>query len=124
MHGPYTTALLERIAGRFRMLGDPTRLAILNALREGELSVSAIVDATGATQANVSKHLALLHRERLVSRRKEGLNVFYTIADPELFTLCDSVCDALEKEMERAHAEVAGGRLRRAAERGPAARRR
>ena len=117
MPAPYTPALLERIAARFRILGDPTRLAILNALRDGERTVSGIVAVTKASQANVSKHLALLHRERLVARRKEGLNVFYTIADPGLFTMCETVCDALEEQAERAHAEVAGGRARRTAKR-------
>lgn len=117
MHGPYSAALLERIAARFRVLGDPTRLAILNALREDERTVSSIVDATGATQANVSKHLGLLHREGLVSRRKEGLNVFYAIADPGLFVLCDDVCDALEKDADRTRDELKRGRARRTASR-------
>lgn len=117
MHGPYSPALLERIAARFRILGEPTRLAILNVLRQGERTVSSIVEATGATQANVSKHLGLLHREGLVSRRKEGLNVFYAIADPGLFTLCEHVCDALEMDAERTRAEVKRGRSRRAARR-------
>lgn len=96
----YPPPLLERIAARFKILGDPTRLGILNAMREGELTVSEIVERTGASQANVSKHLALLFRERLVARRKEGLNVYYRIADAALFDLCESVCDALETELE------------------------
>lgn len=113
MHGPYSPELLERIAARFRILGDPTRLAILNTLRDGERTVSAIVEETGASQANVSKHLAMLHRERLVSRRKEGLNAFYSIADAGLFTLCEHVCDALETEARQTQAVVTQGRRRR-----------
>jgi DNA-binding transcriptional ArsR family regulator len=101
--------LLERIAARFKALGEPTRLAILNELRHGEQTVSTIVERTAASQANVSKHLALLFRERLVARRKEGLNVFYRIVDPALFELCDSVCDALEVDLERERAELTEG---------------
>lgn len=106
----FSPALLQRIAARFKVLGDPTRLGILNAMRAGERSVTEIVTETGASQANVSRHLALLHREGLVSRRKEGLNVFYAIVDPGLFTLCESICDALETEVERDRAVVARAR--------------
>ena len=110
METAFTPALLQRIAARFKMLGDPTRLAILNAMREGERSVTEVVEDTGASQANVSRHLALLYREGLVARRKEGLNVFYEITDPGLFTLCETVCDALETEIERDRAIVTRGR--------------
>ena len=94
---------LELVAGRFRMLGEPMRLRLLNELRDGEKTVSELVVATGAGQANVSKHLGLLADAGMVSRRKEGLNVNYLIADESLFELCDIVCGRLQKELaERA----------------------
>ena len=70
--------LIERVAGRLKLLSDPVRLQILNALRvHEELSVQEILDLTGFRQANVSKHLGLMAREGLVQRRKDGVNAFY-----------------------------------------------
>ena len=90
------TALFEQAARRFRMLGEPVRLAILNVLHtRGEAHVQDIVAATGQSQANVSKHLRLLLDERLVGRRQEGLFAFYRITDPTLAGLCVLVCGAL-----------------------------
>lgn len=75
--------LVERAARRLKVLGDPVRLRLLNALRvHGELSVQELMDRTGQRQANVSKHLGLLAREGLVARRKEGTNAYYTLRDP------------------------------------------
>jgi len=96
----YTPELLDLIASRFKILAEPMRLRILIALKEGELTVSELVDETGAGQANVSKHLGLLHRNRLVDRRKDGLNVYYRITDEGIFRLCDLVCGSLEREVE------------------------
>ncbi len=87
--------LLEFIAGRFKLLSEPMRLRILHTLQRGERNVTQIIAATGASQANVSKHLALLSRAEMVGRRKEGLNVFYSISDPVIFELCDLVCNKL-----------------------------
>lgn len=86
----------ELVAERFRVLADPLRLRILSALTEGELSVADIVRATGATQANISKHLGVLLRGGLVSRRKEGLFVFYACADRSVYQICDVVCGSLK----------------------------
>ncbi len=113
MRKSYTPELLERIATRFKVLGEPMRLAILNVLRGGEHTVSDIVEQTGASQANVSKHLALLLRERLAARRKEGLNAWYRIADDCIFELCETVCDSLEADVEQERAVVARGRAAR-----------
>jgi ArsR family transcriptional regulator len=87
-----TPELTELVAERFRALGEPMRLRLLNALRGGELGVSELVEETGATQANVSKHLQVLHRLGFVQRRKEGTAAFYSLADPDVFKLCDLVC--------------------------------
>jgi len=93
-----TPELLEVIAERFKVLSEPTRLQILNALREGERSVSELVEWTGLGQANVSKHLQLLHAAGFVARRKEGLYVHYRLAGEEVFQLCDILCGRLEAE--------------------------
>ncbi len=93
--------LLQLVASRFSTLGDPARIRILYALHEGERTVSELVDETGFRQAKVSKHLQLLHRDGFVARRKEGLNVFYRIFDPDVFRLCDLICGRLQTEAER-----------------------
>ncbi len=90
---------LSLIASRFRLLGEPLRLKILNALRDRELSVTELVEATGAGQANVSKHLGLLLTGGLVARRKEGNLSYYHIADEIIFHLCETVCDSLGERL-------------------------
>ncbi len=84
--------LLSQLAERFKALAEPNRLAILSTLHAGELSVGALVEATGLGQANVSKHLDLLRRYGFVDRRKDGLNVFYRVADRDVFRICDIMC--------------------------------
>ena len=96
-----TPEALEQVAERFRVLGEPMRLRLLDGLRNGERSVGDLVERTGATQANVSKHLALLHVAGLVSRRRVGTTVYYTLTDPSVFQLCDLVCGRLEANLDR-----------------------
>lgn len=86
------------IARRFAVLSEPLRLRLLHALIGGEKSVGALVKATGGTQANISRHLQTLADAGLVRRRKEGLQVFYAVADPSIFELCELVCGSLEKQ--------------------------
>jgi len=96
----------ELIAARFRALGEPMRLKILHALGKTELSVGELVDATGAGQANVSKHLAVLLDSHMVARRKEGLNVIYRVADATVFDLCDTVCNSVGERLAAQHTAV------------------
>jgi ArsR family transcriptional regulator len=92
---------LALVAEKFRMLSDPTRLAILSCLmKEPELNVSQIVELTGRGVANVSKHLKMLAEARLVVRRKEGSFVVYRLDDPVLKKICELVCDSLRRELE------------------------
>ena len=98
-------AALELIAARFRVLAEPMRLALLHQLRSGEKTVTELVEATGAGQANVSKHLGILADAAMVGRRKHGLNVRYFIADRTLFELCDLVCARLQEELAEKAAE-------------------
>lgn len=95
------TRMLEKAARRFRMLGEPVRLDILNQLNvRGEMAVQDLVEATGQQQANVSKHLRLLMDEGCVERRKEGLYSFYRISDPTLSAMCLLVCSRIREEQD------------------------
>lgn len=104
--GPQVLAL---IADRFKALGEPARLQLLERLRGGEQTVSELVDATGMGQANVSKHLRMLHALGFVTRRKEGLHVHYALADQSVFTLCDVMCGRIEAAIQAQHEMLAGG---------------
>lgn len=86
------------VAERFRALAEPARLHILSALRHGEQTVGELVEATGFGTANVSKHLQLLHSAGFVTRRKEGLYVYYGLGSEDVFRLCDIMCGQLEAE--------------------------
>ena len=97
---PLTPELLELVAERFKALAEPARLRILNALRQGEKTVSELMDATGFGQANISKHLQMLHSLGFVERRKEGVFAYYSLADESVFELCDIVCGRLAAEAD------------------------
>jgi DNA-binding transcriptional ArsR family regulator len=99
-HSSLTPELLTLVADRFKALGEPARLQLLQCLREGEQSVNELVEETGLGQANVSKHLQLLHSLGFVSRRKEGLFVYYALADRSVFRLCDIMCGRVEAQVE------------------------
>jgi len=90
---------LDQIAARFKILSEPTRLRLLIALEQGEKNVTGLVEALGASQANVSRHLQTLTEAGILRRRKDGLNVFYAIADPTIFDLCEHVCGSLQKRL-------------------------
>jgi DNA-binding transcriptional ArsR family regulator len=96
-----TPALLDLVAERFKVLSDPARLRLLSALRPGELTVTELVAETGLSQANTSKHLALLHTLGFVRRRREGLHVHYALADRDIFRLCELMCGRIEREATR-----------------------
>jgi len=95
------TALSDRarelVAARFRALGEPMRLKILERLFQSPASVGEILASVGGTQANVSKHLAVLHAGGLVRRRRHGLKTVYSIGDPTLESICAIVCDAVTR---------------------------
>lgn len=93
--------MLELIAQRFRLLSDPMRLRILHQLQNGEKSVTELVEATGASQPNVSKHLSTLRTHGLVRRRQEGNMAYFTIGAPFIFDVCGTVCDSMKDELEQ-----------------------
>lgn len=91
--------MLERVAQRFRVLGDATRLSILRLLvSRGELSVGQIVDDLGMSQANVSKHLRLLLDAGVLARRRDGTSAYYSVVDGSVEQLCAVVCDRIEEQ--------------------------
>jgi DNA-binding transcriptional ArsR family regulator len=89
---------LVLIAAQFKALAEPLRLKLLSHLMQGELTVGQLVDATGAGQANVSKHLAQLRQAGMVAMRKEGLSTYCSIADPVVVQLCEIMCARLMAE--------------------------
>jgi ArsR family transcriptional regulator len=106
-------AALLLIAERFKVLSEPMRLKILHSLWDGEQTVGEIMLATGALQANVSKHLGILQQAGLASRRKEGVTVYYRIADESVFELCEVVCNSLHDKLVAQIDELAPTAVRR-----------
>ena len=103
-----TLELLALVAERFKALGEPARLSILSQLRDGEATVSDLIEATGMGQANVSKHLQHLHALGFVARRKDGLFVYYVLADESVFQLCDIMCGRIADETRQRGRALAG----------------
>jgi DNA-binding transcriptional ArsR family regulator len=97
-------AQLAAVSRLFGVLSEPSRLALLQALRGGPLSVSELMEACAMKQANVSKHLAVLHDHHLVKRERAGVSVRYQIADPMIFSLCNLVCGKMERDARKAAA--------------------
>jgi ArsR family transcriptional regulator len=99
---PVTDEALALIASWFRTLAEPSRLKLLRALEEGgEMNITELVEATGLTQANVSRHVQSLVDAGMVGRRKEGLSVICFIADPSITELCDQVCSNLMERLSK-----------------------
>jgi DNA-binding transcriptional ArsR family regulator len=106
---PLNPEAAELIARRFRALADPTRLRILDLLRnQDEASVGEITEALGTSQQNVSKHLSALLAEGFVARRKRGTSALYRIADPGVHELCDGVCAGIAAQLAELEAVFGG----------------
>lgn len=104
---PLSKALLEQLADRFKALAEVNRLNVLSTLRQGEMTVTELIEETRLGQANLSKHLTQLHRLGFVARRKEGLNVYYRLQDQDVFRICDIMCGRLEREAQARQAALA-----------------
>jgi DNA-binding transcriptional ArsR family regulator len=96
---PLPEPLIELIARRFRVLSEPTRIKLLDLLREHDATVTELHEALGASQQNVSKHLGVLLQAGIVSRTKQGTSARYAIADDGVFALCEHVCGGLRRQL-------------------------
>lgn len=94
-------SLVDEVARRFALLGDPTRLRVVRAIHDrGECSVQEVADASGTSVANASQHLARLRDNGVVQRRRVGKSVRYSIADPTIEALCATVCDSVRQRAQ------------------------
>jgi DNA-binding transcriptional ArsR family regulator len=107
---PIPVDLAEMIAARLRVIGDPTRIRILDLLRDGDLSVTQITEDLGTSQQNASKHLGVLLQAGIVARRKDGNSSIYSIADAGVYELCEQVCGGLQTQLAELNALVQGAR--------------
>ena len=96
---PLPDDLVELISRRFRVLGEPMRIRLLDRLREGDATVGELSEALSASQQNISKHLAVLADVGILGRRKVGTHVYYRIADDGVFALCDQVCGSVQQQL-------------------------
>ncbi|MFZ0897685.1 MAG: metalloregulator ArsR/SmtB family transcription factor [Candidatus Sulfotelmatobacter sp.] len=90
--------MIELVARRFHVLGEPCRLRILQALQDKAMTVNQIVETLEGNQPNISKHLQILFDTGLVGRERWGNNVFYSVADPVVFKLCELVCRSTARQ--------------------------
>lgn len=95
---------LAQVASYFQVLAEPTRLRLLNILRDGERNVGELAQLCGYTAANVSRHLSLMTKHGLVVRESRGTSVYYRFADESVYALCDLVCDNIARQLERSAA--------------------
>jgi DNA-binding transcriptional ArsR family regulator len=106
MEGLPDEALMQ-VAAYFQALSEPTRLRILNLLRQQERNVGELALLCGHSAANISRHLALLTRHGLVAREARGNSAYYRIADASVYALCDLVCGSIARQFEDATARRA-----------------
>ena len=97
---PLPEPMIELVAQRFRVLGEPMRIKLLDRLRERDATVSELQEALGASQQNVSKHLGILHAAGMVRRTKQGNSAVYSISDASIFELCEQVCGGVRRQLQ------------------------
>jgi DNA-binding transcriptional ArsR family regulator len=105
---PLPDDLVELIARRFRVIGEPMRIRLLDRLRDGEATVGQLSEALSASQQNISKHLAVLADVGILGRRKEGNHVYYRVVDEGVYALCEEVCGSVQQQL-RSLNELVGG---------------
>ncbi len=93
-------AVFNRVAAYFGLLSEPIRLKIVHAICLEEKSVTQVVAATGATQTNISRHLNRMYAAGALARRRDGTQVYYSVADPNLIELCRTVCVRIAAEID------------------------
>ena len=105
---PLPDDLVELIARRFRVIGEPMRIRLLDRLRDGEATVGELSEALSASQQNISKHLAVLADVGILGRRKEGNHVYYRVVDEGVFALCEAVCGSVQRQLRSLNELVTG----------------
>ncbi|GAC1492905.1 MAG: metalloregulator ArsR/SmtB family transcription factor [Solirubrobacteraceae bacterium] len=105
---PLPDPLAELLAARFRVFGEPMRIKVLDHLSDGDASVQALQEATGASQQNVSKHLGVLLAAGLVSRERDGTSARYSLADPSVLDLCEQVCGGVHRQLAELQTLLSG----------------
>ena len=90
---------LDHVAQYFSALSEPSRLRVLNILRNGERNVGELAELCECSQANISRHLSTLAKHGMVIREARGTTVYYRIADESIYALCDLVCGNLAKRL-------------------------
>jgi DNA-binding transcriptional ArsR family regulator len=108
---PLPQPVVELVARRFRVMGEPMRIRILDRLRDGEATVTELTETLATSQQNVSKHLGVLHEAGILSRRKAGTHALYAIADDSVLAICEQVCGGLQRQFTEL-AELVGGGAR------------
>jgi DNA-binding transcriptional ArsR family regulator len=98
---PLSDEMVDLVAQRFRLLGEPVRLRLLQHLEGGARTVNELAEDLGGNQANISRHLSAMHAAGLLHRRPHGASVYYSIADPVVFKLCDLVCKSAAERTRR-----------------------
>ena len=106
---PLPEALVELIARRFRVIGEPMRIRLLDALRDGPMTINELTEALDASQQNVSKHVGVLSQAGIVGREKDGNRVRCFIADETIFELCELVCGGLRQHVAELDQLLMGG---------------
>ena len=106
---PLPEPLVELIARRFRVIGEPMRIRVLDALRDGPLTINELTETLGASQQNISKHVGVLAQAGIVAREKDGNRVRCSIADDTIFELCELVCGGLREQVAGLDQLLGGG---------------
>jgi len=106
---PLPAPLVELIAQRFRVIGEPMRIRLLDVLRDGPRTINELTEALGASQQNVSKHVTVLAQAGIVARETEGTRVRCSIADETIFDLCEIVCGGLRQQVAELDELLSGG---------------
>ena len=94
-----------------KSMANPTRLKIMNLLREGEKGVEELLERLKLPKANLSQHLSVLRQRKIVSTRREGLNIYYKVANPKMIKACDILREVLLEQLQE------GGQLMKVASR-------
>ena len=105
---PIPAPLVDLIARRFRAIGEPMRIRLLDRLREGEATVAELTEALGASQQNLSKHLSVLAEAGIVARRKDGNRVHYWIGDESVLAICEEVCGSVQRQLDELQQILSG----------------